>query len=147
VRNTRLARRTRPGGRAESYDLARRRGAGYDDYDILVFDSQADDVITAFPGSTGANRFGAGAVYPRTVLSVLTHDCRFDVPPLELVPTAGRGLHRQYGNTWVYAKQLVQLPRPVGTGSPVPLPSQPRPGWGRGASPGRGALNASAPSP
>ena len=93
------SRRTRPGGSAESYDLARRRGAGYDDYDILVFDSQADHVIAAFPGSTGANRFGAGAVDPRTVLSVLTYDSRFDVPPLELVPTAGRALHRQYGNT------------------------------------------------
>jgi len=33
-------------------------------------------------------------------------------------------------HVWVYATQLVSLPRSVGTGSPVPLPFQPRLGWG-----------------
>jgi hypothetical protein len=38
---------------------------------------------------------------------------------------------------WVYATQLVPLPRPVGTGSPVPLPSSYRGRTGLHTGPGR----------
>jgi hypothetical protein len=106
-------------------------------------------VIVAFPGSTGANRFGAGAVDPRTVLSVLTHDSRFDVPPLELVPTAGRGLHHQFGNTWGFTRHNSFRCHGPQAARVLPGRSPASRGWGGGrvASPGRSVWNAAVPSP
>jgi xanthine dehydrogenase accessory factor len=45
---------------------------------------QADEVIVAWPHRYLSEQVAAGAIDPRTVLCVLTHDPKFDVPLLEV---------------------------------------------------------------
>jgi xanthine dehydrogenase accessory factor len=49
----------------------------------------ADDVIVAWPHRYLAEQFAAGLVDPRTVICVLTHDPKFDVPLLEVALRSG----------------------------------------------------------
>jgi xanthine dehydrogenase accessory factor len=49
----------------------------------------ADDVIVSWPHRYLAEQFAAGLVDPRTVICVLTHDPKFDVPLLEVALRSG----------------------------------------------------------
>jgi xanthine dehydrogenase accessory factor len=89
---------------------------------------QADEVIVAWPHRYLSEQVAAGAIDPRTVLCVLTHDPKFDVPLLEValrIPDVayigamgsrrtGADLFRRLREVGVSEDEFARLSSPIG---------------------------------
>jgi xanthine dehydrogenase accessory factor len=122
VRRDRLRGRGRPGGELSGLsDNGLRRAPGFRHEQPVP---EADEVVIDWPHRYLAAEAEAGRIDARTVITVLTHDPKFDVPLLEValrLPVGAMGSRRTHEDrlerlreAGVDEKEIARLSSPIG---------------------------------